>query len=101
MSVDLDNLKDIVAPLFEKELSGGAKFAKVVTGYFEEAPGVRSVRRLVFLGTFLFGAGVCVAGFWLPISDQVKDITIAIVCAGSGTMLGGRIAEMFENRGEQ
>ena len=102
--VDLDKLRDIFAPLFAEELGrakeNAGQSSGQKTGFFEEAPGVKSVRRLIFFAAFVFGVGMCIAGIWLPVNETVAGITKTIVISAFGVMGAGRIAEMFENRND-
>jgi len=100
--VDLDNLRDIFAPLFSEELrrakERAGQAAGQKTGFLEEAPGVKSVKRLVFFTAFIFGVAMCGVGFFIPISEPVKELAITIVTAAFGMMGVGVLAEAWESK---
>jgi hypothetical protein len=68
------------------------------TGMFEEAPGQTSVRRVVFFITFVFSMAFCLLGLKFEITEQAKELVIALFALASTVMGAGRFAEAMENR---
>jgi hypothetical protein len=65
---------------------------------FKEADGSWSIRRVVFFGSFVFSAGICLLGLKYHIPETIEHIILALIAAASATMGAGRFAEALENR---
>jgi len=61
-----------------------------------EEPGEPSIRRVVFLLSFLFAVIICFIGLKFPVSETVERIVITIITAAFGVVGLGRFAEALD-----
>ena len=73
---------------------------KKVTGFFCEAPGEWSMRRLLCFCAFVFGVAICFLGLKYEITETVKTIAITILSLSFGAMAAGRFAEAMDKGGQ-
>jgi len=74
--------------------------APAETGMLEEAPGQKSVRRVVFFWSFVLGwllAGVLI---WRGHPSEAKELAFGLMGFATGGVAIGRWAEAYENKGK-
>jgi len=99
-ALDINGLKDAlatIAKLVAKAPPPTKEDAPQKTGMLCEAPGVRSVRRVVFFWSSVFLALCVAAGFFYPMSETQKDLLLGFYSLATGGMALGRCAEAYEN----
>jgi len=69
---------------------------EILKSALRENPDEYSIRRIVFLFSFLYAAVVGLLGFWFPMSETTRDIAVAALGLATTAVVGGRFAEQWK-----
>jgi hypothetical protein len=95
IAVEAAETKESTAPAPEPK---PAHHAPVKIGMLEEAPGVRSVKRVVYFFSFLLGAVVALVAMWRGDGSTARDIVLGLVGLATGGAAVGWWAEVQESK---
>jgi len=91
-----DALKDAPAPEPKPAHHAPAKI-----GMLEEAPGQKSVRRVIFFWSYILGWLAVGLLIWRGHADQAVNMSYVLLGGSATGVIGGRFAEAYENKGKK